>query len=211
MQAMRQSYKRERLAREMLASDPFTQFDGWFAQVLAADDILEPNAMTLATADENGRPSARMVLLKGCDPHGFVFYTNYESRKGRELSANPWAALTFWWGSLQRQVRVEGSVVRLSAEESDAYYQSRPVGSRLGAWVSHQSQIIQERGVLEERLAMYEAKFAAGDVPRPAYWGGFRVVPNAIEFWQGGLNRLHDRFRYEYQADGSWEIERLSP
>ncbi|MEM7111584.1 MAG: pyridoxamine 5'-phosphate oxidase [Chloroflexota bacterium] len=211
MQEMRQSYKRGRLNREMLADDPFVQFDQWFEAVLAADDILEPNAMTLATADENGRPSARMVLLKGCDLRGFVFYTNYNSRKGQELAANPWAALTFWWGSLQRQVRVEGHVVRLSAEESDAYYNSRPVGSRLGAWVSHQSQIIAERGVLEERLKEYEAKFAAGDVPRPDYWGGFRVVPTAIEFWQGGMHRLHDRFRYTRQADENWQIKRLSP
>lgn len=211
MQDMRQSYERGRLTREMLLPDPFAQFDSWFADVLAADDILEPNAMTLATADRNGRPSARMVLLKRCDARGFVFYTNYESRKGRELSENPWAALTFWWGSLQRQVRVEGEVVQLSAEESDAYYQSRSVGSRLGAWVSHQSQIIAERGVLEERLAMYEAKFAAGNVPRPDYWGGFCVVPTSVEFWQGGVDRLHDRFRYTRQPDQSWQIERLSP
>lgn len=211
MQDLRQNYRRSRLRREMLLADPIEQFQVWFAKAVEAADVLEPNAMTLATADKNGRPSARMVLLKGCDAQGFVFYTNYHSRKGQELTDNPWAALTFWWGSLQRQVRVEGAVERLSADASNAYYHSRPTGSQLGAWVSHQSQIINDRGVLEERLEAYKAKFAAGDVPRPDYWGGFRVAPAAIEFWQGGMDRLHDRFRYERQPDQSWTVERLSP
>lgn len=210
MQALRREYVREPLQRELLAEEPFTQFAAWFAEAEGAG-LLEPNGMTLATVGENGRPSARMVLLKGFDVRGFVFYTNYESRKGRELTVNPWAALTFWWGSLQRQVRVEGGVERVSVEESDAYYASRPAGSQIGAWASHQSQVIESRAVLERRWVELEARFAAEGVVRPAFWGGYRVVPTAVEFWQGGVNRLHDRFLYSRQAEGGWLIERLSP
>src|SRR5690606_7399856 len=155
--------------------------------------LYEPNAMTLATADAQGRPSARVVLLKGVDERGFSFFTNYASRKGRDLAASPWAALCSWWGPLERQVRVEGQVEKLSEAESDAYFQTRPFGSRLSAWVSPQSQVIPNRQVLEERLAQLEAEYAGQDPPRPAYWGGYRLIPSAFEFWQGGLYRLHDR------------------
>lgn len=210
MQALRLEYRRGQLQREMMAEEPFAQFAVWFAEA-AETDLLEPNAMTLATADENGRPSARLVLLKDFDEQGFVFYTNYESRKGWELAVNPWAALTFWWGNLQRQVRIEGRVERVSAEESDVYYNSRPLGSQIGAWASQQSRMIEDRAELEERLAALEARFAVEEIVRPPFWGGYRVVPTAVEFWQGGVNRLHDRFLYSRQADGSWLIERLSP
>ena len=210
MQALRLEYRRGQLQREMMAEEPFAQFAVWFAEA-AETDLLEPNAMTLATADENGRPSARLVLLKDFDEQGFVFYTNYESRKGWELAVNPWAALTFWWGNLQRQVRIEGRVERVSAEESDVYYNSRPLGSQIGAWASQQSRMIEDRAELEERLAALEARFAVEEIVRPPFWGGYRVVPTAVEFWQGGVNRLHDRFRYTRQANGSWLIERLSP
>lgn len=210
MQALRQEYRWGQLQREMMADEPFSQFAGWLAEA-EASGLVEPNGMTLATAGENGRPSARMVLLKSFDEQGFVFYTNYESRKGRELAVNPWAALTFWWGDLQRQIRIEGRVEQVSAEESDGYYNSRPVGSRIGAWASHQSQVIENRVELEERWAQLEAQFAAEGIVRPPFWGGYRVVPTAVEFWQGGVNRLHDRFCYSRQADGSWLIERLSP
>lgn len=210
MQALRREYTRLPLQRETMAAEPFTEFAAWLAGAEQAG-LIEPNAMALATVDENGRPSVRMVLLKEFDERGFVFYTNYESRKGRELAANPWAALTFWWGSLQRQVRIEGRVERVTAEESDAYYNSRPAGSRIGAWASHQSQVIENRAILEERWAELEAEFAAQGIVRPPFWGGFRVVPTAVEFWQGGVNRLHDRFLYSRQTDGNWQIERLSP
>ena len=210
MQALKLEYRRGQLQREMMAEEPFAQFAVWFAEA-AETDLLEPNAMTLATADENGRPSARLVLLKDFDEQGFVFYTNYESRKGRELAVNPWAALTFWWGNLQRQVRIEGRVERVSAEESDVYYNSRPLGSQIWAWASQQSRMIEDRAELEERLAALEARFAVEEIVRPPFWGGYRVVPTAVEFWQGGVNRLHDRFLYSRQADGSWLIERLSP
>ncbi len=186
-------------------------FDAWFAQAVAAPDVYEPNAMTLATASKAGRPSARMVLFKGVDAHGFRFYTNYASRKGQELAANPWAALVFWWGPLARQVRVEGSVEKLSAAESDGYYQSRPLGSQLSAWASAQSTAIPSRQTLEERLRELEARYAEHEPPRPPNWGGYRLVPESIEFWQGGEHRLHDRLCYRRQANGEWAIERLAP
>jgi pyridoxamine 5'-phosphate oxidase len=193
------------------AAEPFAQFAAWFAEIQAVSP-LEPTAMTLATATPDGRPSARMVLLKGWDARGFVFYTNYESRKGGELAANPWAALVFYWPELERQVRVEGSVAPLPPEESDAYFASRPPGSRLGAWASAQSRVIPKRAVLEARMTELEAEYPQGStIPRPPYWGGFRVTPTSIEFWQGRLNRLHDRLRYTRQPDGGWLRERLSP
>jgi pyridoxamine 5'-phosphate oxidase len=167
--------------------------------------------MTLATVGAEGRPSARVVLLRKLDERGFCFFTNYESRKGQELAQNPWAALLFWWGRLERQVRIEGQVERLSEAESDAYYHSRPKGSRLGAWASAQSQVIANRQVLEEKLAALEAEYAHTEPPRPSFWGGYRLVPTLFEFWQGGPHRLHDRIRYLRQEDGSWQIERLSP
>ena len=193
-----------------LLGDPYEQFGLWFAAARAAG-LAEPNAMTLATASPDGRPSARTVLLKGFDEHGFVFFTNYESRKGRELEANPRAALVIHWAPLERQVLVEGSVGRVSAEESDEYYASRPLGSRLGAWASPQGQEIESREVLEQRLADVTERFAGGHPPRPPYWGGFRLEPQAIEFWQGRPSRLHDRLRFERAPGGGWVTRRLSP
>ncbi len=166
--------------------------------------------MTLASASRDGRPSARMVLLKGIDA-GFVFYTNYEGRKARDLAENPWAALVFYWAELERQVRIEGRVEQVSQEESDAYFASRATESRLGAWASRQSQVIAGREVLERRLRELTAEYADREIPRPPFWGGYRIIPNSIEFWQGRPGRLHDRLRYRRLADGAWLIERLSP
>jgi len=207
---LRREYTQRGLREEDLAADPFTQFGAWFDEVAQAD-IREPNAMTLATATPDGRPSARMVLLKGVDARGFVFYTNHESRKGNELTANPRAALVFFWVQLERQVRVEGRVERVSDEESDRYFASRPEGSQLGAWASQQSAVLPDRGPLEARYEEMRARYEGHEIPRPPFWGGYRVVPEAVEFWQGRVNRLHDRLRYRHQDDGSWVIERLSP
>ncbi len=190
--------------------DPIRQFHVWFDQVLAAGAI-EPNAMTLATSTPEGRPSARIVLLKGFDEWGFTFFTNYESRKGRELAANPFAALVFFWADLERQIRVEGRVERVSEAESDAYFASRPRGARFGAWASRQSAIVPGREILEARLGELERQYPDGDLPRPTLWGGYRVIPDAIEFWQGRPNRLHDRLLYSRRDCGGWRIERLSP
>jgi len=189
--------------------DPIEQFRGWFEEALAAE-LHEPNAMTLATATPGGSPSARMVLLKGFDERGFVFYTNYEGRKAEELEANPRAALVLYWGELRRQVRVEGGVSRLPDAESDAYFAGRPRGSQLGAWASEQSRPVSDRGVLEQRLRELEANYEGHDVPRPPFWGGYRVEPETIEFWQGRENRLHDRLVYR-RSDGQWRRERLQP
>ncbi len=208
--ALRKEYRLRGLSEAEAAEEPFAQFEQWFAEIVAVSQ-LEPTAMTLATATADGHPAARMVLLKGFDARGFVFYTNYDSRKGGELAANPWAALIFYWPELERQVRIEGAVAPVPAEESDAYFASRPLGSRLGAWASAQSRVIPDRAVLEARLAELEAQYAEGAVPRPPFWGGFRVSPTTIEFWQGRLNRLHDRLRYTRQLDDSWRRERLSP
>lgn len=167
--------------------------------------------MTLATASRDGKPSARMVLLKGFDKHGFVFYTNYKSRKGRELEQNPHAALVLFWQPLERQIRITGRVAKVSPEESEVYFQSRPLGSQLSACISKQSSVIASRDVLLEKLKKIEEKYPNGDPPRPIHWGGFRVRPNEIEFWQGGKFRLHDRLRYRRRSDGSWSVDRLSP
>jgi len=190
--------------------DPIQQFRLWFDQAVAAN-LPEPNAMTLATATPNGIPNARIVLLKGVDDLGFVFYTNYHSTKGQELTANPRAALVFLWTELERQVRICGDVEQVSAHESDEYFHSRPLGSRLGAWASAQSRVITDRAQLEQHLATLTETYADGNVPRPPHWGGYRVLPSTIEFWQGRSNRLHDRLLYAHQADGTWTIDRLSP
>jgi pyridoxamine 5'-phosphate oxidase len=207
---MRKEYIWGGLSETDLDADPLRQFEKWFEQAKAAN-LPEPNAMTLTTATLDGLPSARVVLLKICDASGFTFFTNYESRKGRELTANPRAALLFFWPELQRQVRIEGTVERVTEAESDAYFQSRPLGSRLGAWASRQSEAIADRDVLEERVRETMQRFPDGDVPRPPHWGGFRVRPLLIEFWQGRPDRLHDRLRYERVEPTGWRIERLSP
>ncbi len=206
--AMRISYERGSLDETQAANEPLRQFERWFAEAVDAG-VLEPNAMTLATVGADGRPSTRIVLLKGVDAAGVVFYTNYDSRKGRELAANPQAALQFHWVELQRVVRIEGRVERTSAEESDAYYASRPVDSRIGAWASPQSGVIANRGVLVANAARTSARYGLHP-PRPPHWGGFRVVPDTWEFWQGRKSRLHDRLRYRL-VDERWVRERLAP
>ncbi|CAB3746846.1 pyridoxamine 5'-phosphate oxidase [Paraburkholderia humisilvae] len=206
---LRKNYSRGSLDEADLERDPILQFEKWFAQAIEAQ-LPEPNAMTLATVDSRGHPSARIVLIKGVDARGFVFFTNYESRKGRELADNPRASLLFHWIELERQVRIEGSVEMTSPAESDAYYASRPLESRIGAWASEQSQVIENRAALEAREREISAKY--GDhPPRPPHWGGYRVVPDTIEFWQGRPSRLHDRMRYTRDGSGSWRIARLSP
>jgi pyridoxamine 5'-phosphate oxidase len=206
--ALRQEYMRAGLDERTLAADPLAQFGTWFGEALRSGLAL-PNAMTLATATKAGRPSARAVLLKGFDARGFVFYTNYRSRKGRELSENPRAALLFCWAELERQVGIEGSIERVSAAESDEYFASRPLGSRLAAIVSPQSEPVAGRAVLESGLE--EASKRWRDAPaRPAHWGGYRLVPGSFEFWQGRKDRLHDRLCYRKAGDG-WKIERLAP
>jgi pyridoxamine 5'-phosphate oxidase len=206
---LRQEYGREALDESQVAADPIAQFRQWFEAAVSAG-LPEPNAMTLATSSAEGRPSARVVLLKGFDERGFVFYTNYQSRKGRELAANPFAALGFFYPTLERQIRIEGWVELVSPEESDAYYLGRPVGSRLGAWASHQSEVVADRATLDRRLAELERVAGTSPPPRPPHWGGYRVVPEAIEFWQGRPNRMHDRLRYRL-AGGRWIVERLEP
>jgi pyridoxamine 5'-phosphate oxidase len=193
-----------------LAPDPFKQFRVWMEQALAAK-LPQPYGMALATATPDGKPSARMVLLRGVDERGFVFFTNYDSRKGEELEANPWAALMMYWAELDRQVRIEGKVEVVSAEESDAYFQSRPPGSRLGAWASPQSQVIAGRDVLERRMQEATKRYGETNIPRPPRWGGYRVIPESMEFWQGRPNRLHDRLRYRRLKTGAWTVERLAP
>jgi pyridoxamine 5'-phosphate oxidase len=198
------------LEEDELNPDPFAQFRTWLEQAKTAG-VYQPLGMTVATADARGRPSARLVLLRGLDDRGFVFFTNYQSRKARELDGNPWAALVFYWPEQDRQVRVEGRVERVTAEESDAYFRTRPHGSQLGAWASPQSQVIADRSVLEDRVAELAARYGGKEVPRPPHWGGFRVVPESIEIWQGRPNRLHDRLRYRRGDGGNWLIERLAP
>jgi len=207
---LRKDYTLAGLLEKDLAKDPFRQFERWFQEAEAAK-IPEPNATVLATVGADGRPSTRIVLLKGFDGRGFTFFTNYDSRKGRELAANPLASLNFPWIAMERQVNVEGRVVKITREESDAYFHSRPQGSQLGAWVSQQSSVISGRAVLEDVLKTYEKKYAGQTVPLPPNWGGYRLIPDRVEFWQGRRSRLHDRLRYRREADGAWIVERLAP
>ena len=208
--ALRQNYTLERLDEADVSANPIQQFEHWFAEALQSE-LPEPNAMTLATANRSGQPSARTVLLKGFDPEGFVFYTNYDSRKGQELSENPQAALLFCWLELERQVRIEGGVERVSPEESLAYFQSRPQGSQIGAWASPQSQVIPSREVLEAKIQELSARYQKDDLlPLPPNWGGYRLRPQQIEFWQGRENRLHDRILFVRDGE-DWVVSRLAP
>ncbi|MBL8519602.1 MAG: pyridoxamine 5'-phosphate oxidase [Betaproteobacteria bacterium] len=206
--ALRTEYRMASLDEADVATTPLAQFDRWFQEALKAE-VPEGNAMTLATCDADRRPSARVVLLKDYDHRGFVFYTNYESHKGHDLATNNRASLLFFWPSLERQVRIQGRVEQVSAADSDAYFKSRPLGSRIGAWASRQSEVIASRTDLESRWAAFEAEFG-DNPPRPPHWGGYRVVPQVVEFWQGRESRLHDRIRYRL-SKGEWTIERLAP
>jgi len=206
---LRKSYERGALDEADAADDPLRQFERWFAEARAAG-VPEPNAMTLATVGADGRPSTRIVLIKGLDARGLVWYTNYDSRKGQELAAHPWASLQFHWVELERQVRIEGRVEKSEPDVADAYHASRPLASRIGAWASPQSRVIASRTELEQRTAEAEARFGS-EPPRPPHWGGYRLVPDRWEFWQGRRSRLHDRLRYLAQPGGSWLRERLAP
>jgi len=231
---LRREFTASTLDREGLNADPIAQFKGWFDQASATAHAggrwrrfgiglykafqqlrgvtsVEVNATVLATVDDEGRPSARTVLLKGVDERGFIFFTNYESRKGRELAGNPNASLVFYWPDLERQVCAAGSITKLSREESGAYFRSRPRGSQIGAWASHQSAPVADRAALEESFRAVEQKFAGKAIPLPDFWGGFVLKPERMEFWQGRASRMHDRFEYRHQADGAWTVQRLSP
>jgi pyridoxamine 5'-phosphate oxidase len=206
---LRREYARARLDETTVDPNPVAEFGRWFDEALKAK-VLEANAMTLATVGRDGAPSARIVLLKGIDERGFVFFTDYRSRKGEELKHNPQAALVFYWPELERQVRITGRTETVSREDSEAYFRTRPRGSRIGAWASHQSRVIPDRELLEKQVAEAERKYPGDEVPLPPYWGGFRLTPDGIEFWQGRESRLHDRIRY-VRDGGEWRIERLSP
>jgi pyridoxamine 5'-phosphate oxidase len=209
---LREDYRQHGLRRAELADDPITQFDDWF-QAWVAVDPYDPAAMTVATAGADGQPDVRYVLCRGYDRRGFVFYTNFGSAKALQLEANPRAALCFGWLDLARQVRVRGTVERVDAEESDVYWTTRPRGSRLGAWASDQSEVVEDRAELDRRLAEVDARFGDDDVPRPDFWGGYRVVHQEVEFWQGQADRLHDRFRYrrDERTPTGWQLDRLAP
>lgn len=208
--ALRREYSLRPLRRADLDPDPIIQFNRWLAEAHAAE-VLEPNGMTLATVDPDGQPWSRTVLLKICDERGFTFFTNYESAKGRQLAANPRAALTFWWGPLERQVNVIGAVTKASREESERYFHSRPSNSQLGAWASAQSRAVRDRAEIEAQFEAARERFGDGGIPLPPEWGGYCLYPRVIEFWQGRQSRLHDRLRYVREPDERWRIERLSP
>ena len=208
--ALREEYRLAGLSEAHCETNPILQFERWMKDAQAAH-LKEPNAMTLATATADGRPSARTILLKEVSDLGFVFYTNYGSRKARELDANPLAALTFYWAELERQVRVEGRVRRVSQEESEAYFRLRPRGSRLGAWASHQSELVASREEMDARLQEVEHVYGSDDIPLPEFWGGYCLAHDAVEFWQGRPNRMHDRLRYRKNGETSWLLERLWP
>lgn len=210
LEAMRIDYTRGELHREDLAADPFTQFNRWFEQALHAQ-VHEPNAMSLATATAGGLPTLRTVLLKHFDERGFVFFTNYESKKARQMAENPNVALLFPWLTLERQIIITGTVEKTSSAESLRYFLQRPVESQLGAWASPQSRVVESRKFLEMKFAEIKHKFTHGEIPLPSFWGGFRVIPRNFEFWQGRKNRLHDRFFYTQDASGQWQIEQLAP
>ena len=208
---MRRDYTRDGLCESQAPLDPFKLFRQWLSQAVETEQPpVEANAMTLATVDADGRPHCRVLLLKGLDEQGFTFFGNYESAKGEQLAARPFAAMTFFWPGLERQVRIEGRVERLSSEESAAYYQQRPLGSRLGAWASPQSRVVADRSALQQLVAVTEARFAGQEPPCPPHWGGYRLLPERLEFWQGRPSRLHDRLNYRLN-DGQWLRERLAP
>jgi len=209
LQNLRQDYRAAELTEQEVDKDPILQFGAWFTDAMSAK-IFEPNVMTLATADKSGKPSARIVLLKGFNQEGFTFYTNYNSHKGKELTENPFAALVFFWAELERQVRIEGSVTKIDPQISDQYFHSRPVGSQIGAIASPQSSIIESRDLLEVKVNQLTAELQDKEIPRPEHWGGYIVKPTTIEFWQGRASRLHDRINY-HLVDGNWMINRLAP
>ena len=208
--ALRQDYSLRGLRRADLDPDPVRQFNHWLHEA-HEQQILEPNGMTLATVDPDGQPWTRTVLLKGCDERGFTFFTNYDGAKGRHLTGNPRAALTFWWGGLERQVNVTGLVEKIPREESERYFHTRPIASQLGAWASQQSAILADRAELESKFSEAREKYGETEIPLPPNWGGYCLRPATVEFWQGRRSRLHDRLRYTRQPDGAWKIERLSP
>jgi len=208
--AIRRDYMKEALSENQVEENPFRQFDRWWDEAVKAE-IDEVNAMTLSTVSSDGKPTARIVLLKGYDDYGFVFFTNYESKKGKDLLLNPNASLLFFWKELERQVRLEGTCEKVSEAESDQYFYSRPEGSRIGAWASPQSQVISSRDVLDSNLAELEKRFKDTPVPRPPHWGGYRIKPQTMEFWQGRPSRLHDRIAYSQDSSGDWKFARLAP
>jgi pyridoxamine 5'-phosphate oxidase len=207
---IRTEYKLRSLNEKDVNANPVVQFTKWWDEAVQSE-IDDVNAATLATATLNGKPSARIILLKGYDERGFVFFTNYESNKGREIAANPQVSLVFFWKELQRQIRIEGTVEKVNTKESDEYFSSRPTGSRIGAWASPQSHVIKDRSEIEENAKKYKQQYPDENIPRPPYWGGYRIKPELIEFWQGRPSRLHDRIQYSLQKNNTWKIERLAP
>ena len=207
---IRKDYRLQSLSEEDVDANPIKQFEKWFQQALVSG-IEEPNAMPLATCTTDGKPSVRIVLLKGIKENGFIFFTNYESKKGKQIHDNPFAGIVFFWKELERQVTMQGQIKKVSEQESDEYFASRPQESRIGAWSSPQSQVIENREVLEKNVAYYADKYESQNIPRPPHWGGYILIPTLIEFWQGGAGRMHDRLQYTIDATNSWIINRLAP